>query len=291
MKEATQLETLHDKAGDVIQSQISGAHEANELNELFFMLGGLNMANSIAKNLDAGVILGLQKIRDEQLYRGLGYMRFDEFLDDHPRSPMKYKRFNYVESVFENVGAVGFDLLSDSGLSMRQLKQLEAGDIEIQGNEIVIGGGERLPIGEHRAIKAVIEQLVKDKRDAKEETEKAKKNVEKLDGQLKHGQSEYETLQRKYDDATQLRPFDRSLMMSVHWQLNLLENISTLPDAELKKRGYEDLKLLAGIWFRLREAYKIDLALTDFTNRVANDDLDRKIEEILADGDLSEVEE
>jgi hypothetical protein len=66
---------------------------------------------------------------------------------------------------------------------------------------------------------------------------------------------------------------------------------ATLPDAEQQKRGYDDLKLLAGLFFRLRDAYHIDMALADFNLRVNDTDLDKKINDILADGDLSEGEE
>jgi hypothetical protein len=176
-------------------------------------------------------------------------------------------------------------------LTTRRLLAEKGVGIELEGDEVVIGGQERINVGETKAIKEIIARLVKDTIEVQEQKAKTEGKVEKLQTQIKQGASEYEILQRKYDDATQMRPFDRSLMMSVHWQLSHLEHVADLPDAELKKRGYDDLKLLAGLFFRVRDAYKSDMALADFTHRVDSTELDKKINDILADGDLSEVGE
>jgi hypothetical protein len=113
-------------------------------------------------------------------------------------------------------------------LTTRRLLAEKGVGIELEGDEVVIGGQERINVGETKAIKEIIARLVKDTIEVQEQKAKTEGKVEKLQTQIKQGLSEYELLQRKYDDATQMRPFDRSLMMSVHWQLSLLENVSRL---------------------------------------------------------------
>lgn len=288
--QGTELEKLHSEAEDTINSALTETERTEKAFDVFFLLGGIDAVNNIARNLNAALIVNLQRIRDERLYLALGHDRFDDFMDNHPRSPMSYKRFNYIEGIFQNIGAIGFDLLTGSGLSMRQMKLLDAGDIQVEGNDVIIGGEERVSLGESRVMKAVVEKLVKEKIELQGEQAAAEKKAEKLKVQLSQGQSEFEILQRKYDAATSANPFERALMQSVYWLLELKMNVEDLTDADLAKRGGDDLKLLAGLWFRLRDSYHSTLALTDFRQENQTE-FDRKVNEILEDGDLSQEEE
>ena len=268
-------------------------HGAEKAAQAYMFLGGAMAIDRLQGHLASQVIAAMMTVEDQKLYLDLGYETFAEFLTKSDLSPYSKTQFYKLRELYLTEGPTNYDLFSNWKLPLttRRLLADKGVAIELQGDEVIIGGEERINVGETKAIKEIIARLVKDKLDVDEQKARTETKIEKLQSQLKAGQSEYETLQRKYDDATQMRPFDRALMMTVHWQLNLLENVSTLPEAELKKRGYDDLKLLAGIFFRLREAYHIDLALTDFTQRVDNHELDQKINEILADGDLSTEEE
>jgi hypothetical protein len=267
-------------------------HGAERAAQAYMFLGGAMAIDRLQSHLASQVIAAMMTIEDQKLYLDFGYETFAEFLTKSEMSPYSKTQFYKLRELYLTEGPDNYDLFTNWKLPLTTRKLLADKNvgIELQGDEVVIGD-ERINVGETKAIKAIIERLVKDKLDVEEAKNKTESKVEKLQEKIKVGEGEFQILQRKYDDATQMRPFDRSLMMTVHWQLHLLEHVADLPTEEAKKRGYDDLKLLAGLFFRIRDAYHIDLALVDFANRVSNDELDKKIDEILQDGDLSEVEE
>jgi hypothetical protein len=269
------------------------SHDQQRRDQAMQMFGAAKYADRLRAQVASQVILFLMSVEENKYYLEFGCKTFVEFLSNGDLSDYSKTQYYKRRELVMSEGVEKYDLYEEwkLPLTLRE-KLLKTGlQIEVEGNEIVIGGTDRVAVSQPTVVKAVIEKLVKEKLDVEVEKHKSDIKADKLQTQLKNGQQEYEILQRKYDDATQMRPFDRSLMMSVHWQLSLLENVSTLPDIELKKRGYDDLKLLAGLFFRLRDAYKIDMALADFNLRVNDTDLDKKINDILADGDLSEGEE
>ncbi len=134
----TELANIERKSEEIIEGEIAQTYNAADLNDLYFQLGGLDAIDAITTNLMSALIRSYQQIRDNQTYRAAGYQRFDEFLDNHPRSRMSYKRFNYIEGIYKNLGPEPFDLLSGSGLSMRQMKQIGKGNVEIDGDKVLV---------------------------------------------------------------------------------------------------------------------------------------------------------
>lgn len=291
---STKLEKVKDDHAQEALDRARNEHAEREKADALFVLGRIaqndHISKAIAHNLDTQTILALQRFQQEKAYRALGFETFEDFLDKSEYSRITKRQYYDRLAIINTHGPDVADLLTSVGISMRSQKLLGAGDIEIKDDRVYVAGREVGSAGSGE-IKDLVVEFVDEIRQKDAEIKKVRTENEKLQQKIKVGERDIEILQRKLDDATQLRPFDRSLMMSVHWQLSLLEHVGDLPDKELKQRGYDDLKLLAGIFFRLREAYKIDLALTDFSQRVDNTELDNKINEILADGDLSEVEE
>src|SRR4051812_27603655 len=259
-------------------------HGTERSAQAYMFLGGAMAMDKLQSHLASQVIGAMMTVEEQKLYLDFGYETFAEFLTKSDLSPYSKTQFYKLRELYLTEGPTRFDLFTNWKLPLttRRLLAEKGVGIELEGDEVVIGGQERINVGETKAIKEIIARLVKDTIEVQEQKAKTEGKVEKLQTQIKQGLSEYELLQRKYDDATQMRPFDRSLMMSVHWQLSLLENVSQLPAAEQQKRGYDDLKLLAGLFFRLRDAYHIDMALADFNLRVNDTDLDKKINDILA---------
>lgn len=134
----TDLEQIKTHADEVIAGEISLVVNEEQEKELYFLLGGLDALNTVASNMNAAVIINLQRIRDEKLYLSSKFKTFEDFMDGHPKSTMSYKRFNYVEGVFKNLGHQVFDLLNGSGLSMRQQKLLGKGNVEIIGDKVIV---------------------------------------------------------------------------------------------------------------------------------------------------------
>ena len=138
MSKGKELEIIKEKAERAISEAVILTSQTDSLNELYFVMGGLDAINVITTNLNSALILKLQNIRDTHGYRAAGFARFDIFMDEFPKSPMSYKRFNYIENIFKNLGSDVFDLTSSSGLSMRQMKMIGKGNVEINGDRVIV---------------------------------------------------------------------------------------------------------------------------------------------------------
>jgi hypothetical protein len=248
------LEQIHAEAEEIIQAEVTEKFTAEQLNDFFFLLGGLNAAHSIATNLTSAVINQLQRIRDERLYLAAGYPRFDAFLDEHPKSPMPYKRFNYVEGIYQKLSPAGFDLLKGSGLSMRQMKMLEAGDVQIDGNEVIIGGEERVSLGNSRVVHDLVEKLIEDRNEAKAETTKLQKQKEKADTVIEQGRVELETKQRELDALNGEDPMAAAVAYTFSAFNNLIDGLKESDDEAKKKFAEAYMPAFGNIWFRLSDA-------------------------------------
>jgi hypothetical protein len=204
--------------------------------QAYMFLGGAMAIDKLQNHLASQVIGAIMTVEEQKLYLEYGYDTFADFLSKSDISPVSKTQFYKLRELYLTEGPTRFDLFTNWKLPLttRRLLAEKGVGIELEGDEVVIGGQERINVGETKAIKEIIARLVKDTIEVQEQKAKTEGKVEKLQTQIKQGQSEYELLQRKYDDATQMRPFDRSLMMSVHWQLSLLENVSNFPTPSSK---------------------------------------------------------
>jgi hypothetical protein len=255
------LEKIQQEADESIRTSIDTNLAAEEAEDLIFRLGEISAAHVISRNLESAVIVGLQVIRDERKYTALGFERFDDFLDNWHRAPMKYKRFNYLEGLHEELGSAGFDLMRGSGISYRQMKMLEAGDIVVEGQEVIIGGEDRVSLGDSRVVKDLVEKLIQERSAEKAEKEKLTRKVEKQQDQLNTGRQEYEELRRNFDALDETPRFQRAVMQLMNGFFNLQEAIGELDGAEKQSRASEDLKLIAGLYFQLEDAYGLKAGL------------------------------
>jgi hypothetical protein len=250
------LEKVRQKADQAITEAVSSSLQSEEASELLFRLGEISAAAVISRNLESAVIVGLQRIRDEKKYLALGFDRFDQFLDTWHRAPMKYKRFNYLEGIHDELGPENFDLMRGSGLSYRQMKMLEAGDIVVDGKDVVIGE-DRVSLGDSHVIRDLVEKLVNDRTAEKNAKQKLERKVETLEAKVERGTEENEELRRSLDEVDATTHFERALMHAINSLLLLGEAVGQLDDFEKKHRGPEDLKLIVQQYYRLSDAYGV----------------------------------
>lgn len=251
------LEKIQGQAETALTVTLAEQQSAERTHNLIFLLGGIDAVHVISRNLTAAMIANLQRVRDEELYRDLGFSRFDDFLDNYERSPMKYKRFNYLEGVHKTLGGTEFDLLAGSGLSYRQMKQLAAGDIVIEGKEVVIGGGDRVSLGDSRVVKDLVEKLITERAAEKAENEKLTKQVDKQKEQLERGRDEYDELRRNIDAAEQGSPYERALMAAIKAMITLTSEAEALDADEKAERAKPDLETLTSQFFQLQDAFGV----------------------------------
>lgn len=255
----TELERIQHKAGEVISSEIASKQNADDLNDLFYKLGGLDVLQTVANNLNAALIVNLQRIRDEEQYRAAGFNRFDAFLDNHPRSPMAYKKFNYIEGIFKTVGPDVFDILSGSGLSLRQRKLLEKGDVEIDGDEILVNhDGEVITfeITNRREWLDSIKVLAKSNAEKAAKLDRQKEKIEKHDAEKKELYAEIDAVRASKAAEVGQDPHSMALANATFALAALREEADRLPAIDRAARKDNVLEILAGCLDRLRQAYR-----------------------------------
>lgn len=256
----TELEKIHQQADEAISAEMAARQNVDALNDLFYRLGGLDVLQTVANNLNAALIRNLQVIRDDRLYLAAGFQRFDDFMDNHPRSKMSYKRFNYIEGIYNNLGPETFDLMSGSGLSMRQMKALGRGNVEVDGDHIVVtsddGQTEAIEIANRRQWLDAVTTLAKAKSDSDEKVRRQQKTIESQEQTIQNAHDDLDRERaRKYAEAGQ-DPHSVALANACFALAALREAAGELSPVDRSARRDNVLETLAGQLEKLRAAYR-----------------------------------
>jgi hypothetical protein len=283
-----ELEKIHEAAEEVIAGEISETYAVDQEKELYFLLGGLDALNTVASNMNAAVIINLQRIRDEQLYLAAGYTRFDAFMDEHPKATMSYKRFNYVEGVFKNLGHQIFDLLNGSGLSMRQQKLLGKGNVEIVDDKVIVHNDDQTTEIEINNRRQWLESLRALADANAEKSIKLERQQTKLDKHAEQLAEAADLVQRA--KAACMADLAADAHMTARVELGLsfgkfTDIVSTLTNAEKEQYRDDVLEHVASWSNALRFAYRTDGTERPVEPAIEGDTLEEAVDNYLDDVD------
>lgn len=134
-------------AGEALDQHLDAHQEAQKMRAMF-VLGGINIADKVAKVLDSEAIKSLIMFTEQKLFEPLGYTTVVEFLNESEYSPMSKAQFYERKALLENEGEAMFDLLTELGMSMRRRKLLGRGNVEISGDTAIIhtDGGDDITV-------------------------------------------------------------------------------------------------------------------------------------------------
>lgn len=245
-----------------VSTAISASQETINQQNAWLTMGGIMVINHIAQALNAQTIRGVQRIRDEELYKPLGFSRFDDFLDEWNESPMTYKKFNEQEKLLMREGDALFDVLSSVKLSMRQRRMLGAGNIQLEGENVIIksvatdGAEEKtesVSLSDRTRLIQILSAVTDQNFLLNDKNIKQKEKIER-------GEKQIETLQKKIDagygnGTSQLAHFEMNMrvMSQLNQYVDFVKNDLTLVEKERDGETY-----LNGLWVafnRLRDAY------------------------------------
>lgn len=257
-------------------------------------LGAINAMTAIAQTLNSNLIRGLQTIRDKGLYRALGYERFDFFLDLYEYSPMKYKKFNYIEKQFKAEGDEVFDLLNSLNVPMSTRKLIaesEAGAIVIEGDEIFIGD-ERADLSNLPVIKTLVKKLASANEKFHENKKVQDTKIERLEEQIETGTKEFEELRRAVDAQQEGTPYEQKLMKAHAALIALAIEAKKLPLTITQTRGRDDVESLWKLMLVVRhELQQDDFQLIDDLNTNGNSISKEAMQVLEQDGDFGDENE
>jgi hypothetical protein len=242
-----------DHATEVHQALLT-EHEIDGVELLSWTLGAASAFSHQATNATTNLVRGLARVRDEKLYLAKSYKSFEQMLNEDPRSPMNYKRFNRIENQFKEEGAEAFETFNRLGIPdtvRKLLAESNLGEIVVDGEVLKIGEQE-IGTADSRVARQAIVALASQLRDEQTRAEKASSKVEKLEGELTAGREQFEELQRSLE--SEAHPVDRTLMRVVGHCHGLRQEIEDLSPEERKARGESILDQLWNQITLIREA-------------------------------------
>lgn len=223
---------------------------------LYQMLGAARYASRMSDQAKSDAIRFVKFVRDNKLFEQFGFPKLDEFLDSD-FSPLTRSTFYRELELFEKEGEQ-YDLFNEWKIPARIRRQLTSGDISIDGDEVVVGS-ERVSITQGGSIKAILEQLVKEKIAAEAATVE---NASKLSFEQQKNHVAGQEIERLENDVARLKngtPYEQQLRDTVHAMLSLTEKIGQMPDAEKTAKGLVALPHLERALERIADAFQLEL--------------------------------
>lgn len=218
-------------------SEKSSNRERESRDLALLALGSIATMNTLARSLDSSMIHALQKIRDERIYLSMDFQNFEAFLDHYPYSPMRYKKFNYLENQLKREGEAVFDTLNRIGIPVSRRKLL-AGEtqLSIEGDEIRIGE-MRADLSDLPMVKQLINEFAAQNSKLLAQKKAAEKRAESLNARIRQGTEEIGQLRKSLDEKLEEDTFGKAYMKTVGAMLNLIEEASALAISEKISRS------------------------------------------------------
>lgn len=254
----TELDRITRKADDIIEGSVAESTRAHDELELYYLLGGQDAIGTIADNLQSVLVANYQRIRDERLYLAAGFERFDDFMDNHPKSKLSYKRFNYIENIVKDLGPATFDLMSGSGLSMRQMKMLGKGTVRVEGDVVVVTtdtGREEIMISNRREWMDVVRTVVKANAEKDDKIARQKKILDEKDGTIRSAHDDLDRERARKSVEVSGDQHSMALAAVIGAFKNLRDEVAGLSEIDRGARKDNVLELLAGQMQLTAEAY------------------------------------
>lgn len=247
---STKFALLKDEVAAKAASAVAEQHSHDRAIDAAMKLGAIGMMNNIAatlaSQLGSQAIRALEHFADTKGHEALGFERFDDFLNESPYSPMTKHQYYERRAALEKEGDQLFDVLNTMRIPVSARKQLSAGAVQIEGDDIVVGGNVRIPVGNAVAVKELIKDLAS-------ETSRQAKKIEKGEAQNKKLKQQRDDLKKRGGSAS-LDDYDQALLNLLGAYANLISLGFGLVDAErLQKREYTFVRL-ADLRLQLEEA-------------------------------------
>lgn len=230
-----------------IVEKISDAHREASAAELWMIVGGIRLANSIANSLSSQAMGAVEQIKEKKLYLAANCQTFEDFLDHHPSAPMKYDAYRRRAKLLESEGTVVFDLLNSLSVSLKT-RDLIAGEVEVVGNEIRIGD-TRTPLSDNTRIAELISGLHK-------KTQEQQRTNDRLKKKLQTGQKDYDALKRRQAINASETDSGQSLLTLAGALTRHAEALASASDAERAALKEPTFDVLRQHQLRLSEIYQ-----------------------------------
>lgn len=222
------------------------------------MIGAAKYASYIHNQTKSDIIRFLTRVRDEKLFIDQGFAHFDDFLNSS-LAPMSKSTFYRELDLYTNEGEQ-YDLFNEWKIPARIRKQLQAGDITVDGDVITVGDQPlTLSTVDTTIARQMIERLVRDNIAAEKTIAKAN---EDLDREKRYRASAEERAGELMEELASLRngtPYEQQLGDTIFSMLSLTEVIGWMDDKDKAEKGLIALPQLEAAIEKIADSYGLEL--------------------------------
>lgn len=225
------LELVKEQVGEGAVEQAAASNGEVRQAEALMFLGGIGAIRSLADKLSSQTIRALEVFGESKGYETLGYANFVDFLNTSPYSPMTKSQYYDRLNALESEGDSTYDLLNNLGVPLSKRKLLTEGDVQLDGDTLVIGQ-QRVPVNDRQRVVEAVRLLVA-------ASQHQAKKIEKGTEQLTKVRKERDDLKKRGGSGGSLDEFDSALLAALGALTNLNALAFNLTDPErLQKREY-----------------------------------------------------
>lgn len=197
------LKEKHEKEEWALQTEDV---KTRKQNQVFMLLGGIQVANKISKSIDSQIMNALITFQEEEMYLNLGFDNFADFMQNSEYAPFKKSEFYKRRDIYLAEGGQLFDLMNEIGVSYSVRKQLAAGNydaISFEGDKIRVGD-EEADLSNMRMVKTLIESFADEARKNRDDAQRKQEKLERAEQQVTKLSGELSSLKSEDSEATRI---------------------------------------------------------------------------------------
>lgn len=232
------LATQAKKGQEILSEKAQSFHDGNEALQRALQsgefVGAANAVQRIAESLNAQAIQAWETFQKDEMYKGYGCSTFVEFLERHPKLGLTKTRFYERKQLLANEGAETFDLLNTLQVPFKIRKQLTAGSVQIEGNQLTIND-RTFPLDDVKKVKQAIADLAEQMERIENRSAKTEKELEKTKQKLADAKEDARTAALNVpDDGTD--PVNQAYLHVLASLTELGRELAELPGKEADQR-------------------------------------------------------
>lgn len=202
----TALELKKENDLKIVENQPTFSQD--ERDKAAVSIGYITAFQKISNVLSAEFMRALIQFQEMKMHEALGYSRFENFLNESPYSPMSKNQFYDRAKILETEGDELFDLLNNFGLAVSKRKLLGKGNIQLDGNKIIVidpATNEEISFdaGDKSRILETITALADANADKTKKLDKGREDNERLKRKLNETEEALETARLSPNAANQ----------------------------------------------------------------------------------------
>lgn len=233
-------------------------HQQKLRDKALLIVGGFKTATRIANAINSEVMRALELFQEEKVYQAFGYSTFVDFLEESEHSPMSKTQYYERRSILEKEGDAMFDLLSGLGMSIRKRKLLGRGNVEFDGDKVIVHDGDEqteIEITDRTRLLETLTALADANADKSAKLEKQKVKLDKHDAEKREIYDELDRVKASKAAEIGKDPHSVALANVCFAFAALRDEIAALNTIDAEARCTNTLEILAGQMSLTSRAY------------------------------------